>query len=158
MKKLSLMLSALCWLTIFLSGRLSARENAPVQGPNPNVVDEIFNMSPEELLNLPTRLTTGGDQGWLDTPGAAYLITQEEMRHSGHTHLAEQLRMVPGLMVSRQSSNSWAISTPSFEHDFADMQLVLQDGRELYSPSFGGVFSDVADLPGKEWSHPIGKW
>lgn len=147
MKNLSLIVSALCWIMFATISKLYAQDDEAEPVPNPNLVDEIFNMSPEELLNLPTRLTTGDDQGWLETPGAAYLITREELRKSGHTHLAEQLRMVPGMMVSRQASNSWAISTRSFEHTFADMQLVLQDGRELYTPSFGGVFWDVADLP-----------
>ena len=107
----------------------------------------VFDMSPAELLNLPTYLTTGESRGWLDTPAAAYMVTQSEMHQAGHRHLAEQLRMVPGVMVSRSAVNSWSISTRSFQNQFAGTQLVLQDGRETYTPTFGGVFWDTADLP-----------
>ncbi len=79
MKNLSLIVSSLCWIMFADNSKLCAQDEAE-PAPNPNLVDEIFNMSPEELLNLPTRLTTGDDQGWLETPGAAYLITREELR------------------------------------------------------------------------------
>jgi iron complex outermembrane receptor protein len=149
MKTRPLFLSVISWFMILYPLSLWSQGDEPADAPplDPKLVDEIFRRSPEEMLNLPTRLTTGDDQGWLETPAAAYILTQEDLLHSGHNHLAEQLRMVPGLMVSQHSSNAWAISTRSFEHVFADMQLVLQDGRELYSPTFGGVFWDQADLP-----------
>ena len=108
---------------------------------------KYFEMSAEELFGISIQLTTGSDQNWLRTPSAAYVLTHEEMMHSGHSHIAEQLRMVPGVMVSQTNSNTWAISTRSFQHFLADKQLMLQDGREIYSPTFGGVFWDTADLP-----------
>jgi len=126
---------------------LLAQEAPSPEIPNPGLVSEYFEMSPEELLNVSTTLTTGDAQDWMETPAAAYVITKEDMNLSGHNHIAEHLRQVPGLHVSQNSTNSWAISTRSFEHVFADMQLVLQDGREIFSPSFGGVFWDLADLP-----------
>ena len=51
------------------------------------------------------------------------------------------------MMVSQGSDNSWSVATRSFQHRFAKMQLVLQDGREIYNPMFGGVLWDVQDLP-----------
>jgi len=134
---------------ILLKPILSGQE--PTQevpdSPELELVQKYFEMSPQELLNLPTHLTTGAAKKWLRTPSATYLLTQEEMMQSGHKYIPEQLRMVPGIMLSHSSSNNWAISTRTFQNNFANMQLVLQDGREIYTPTFGGVFWETADLP-----------
>lgn len=111
------------------------------------LINEFFNKSPEELYQLSTYLTTGTGQGWLKTPAAAHIITREDMEDSGHNHIAEQLRMAPGLMVSQAIGTSWAISTRSFQSIFSNKQLVLQDGREIYSPIYGGVYWGQSDLP-----------
>ena len=71
-----------------------------------DLVDKYFSMSPEELLDLPTHLTIKSGQEWLETPAAAYILTQSDLQNSGHRHIAEQLRMVPGVMVSRSTGNS----------------------------------------------------
>lgn len=112
-----------------------------------DLVDKYFSMSTEDLFKMPTSLTTGSDYGWMETPAAAYVLTQQNLMDTGMNHIADQLRGVPGMMVSKSSVSSWAVSTRSFQHRFANMQLVLQDGREIYSPVFGGVIWDTADLP-----------
>lgn len=111
------------------------------------LIEKYFEMSPAELLNLPTRITTGSEQDWLKTPAAAYVITRGEILKSGHRHIAEVLRMAPGVMVSQSAADGWAVSTRTFQNLFANMQLVLQDGREIYTPAFGGVFWSTSDLP-----------
>lgn len=111
------------------------------------LINEYFTKSPAELYDLPTYLTTGTGQGWLKTPAAAHIITREDMLDSGHNHIAEQLRMAPGIMVSQALSDSWAVSTRSFQTLFSNQQLVLQDGREIYTPIYGGVYWGAADLP-----------
>lgn len=120
--------------------------------PEPNqqnllLIEKYFNMSPDELFNVSTDLLTGSDQDWLESPSATYLLTRDELLHSGHNRLAEQLRMVPGLMVAQTTNNIWAVSTRSFQQSIANNQLVLQDNREIFSPIFGGVFWETADLP-----------
>jgi len=147
MKHCYLLLICSCFTFSTLHTALTGQEAEDEDSPDTGLINKYFEMSPDELLNLPTRLTTGEEQGWLQTPAAAYLITQEDMLQSGHNHIAEQLRMVPGMKVSQTSGNTWAISTRSFQNAFADKQLVLQDGREIYTPSFGGVFWNLADLP-----------
>lgn len=119
----------------------------PAQKDPAALVQKYFSMTPEELFNVPTHLTISSGQDWLQTPAAAHILTQGDLENSGHTHLAEQLRMVPGVMVSQTAPASWSISTRSFQNLFAGNQLVLQDGREIYTPTFGGVFWDTADLP-----------
>lgn len=133
----------------FLLAPLAYAQEEPgkIQVPDKDIYAKYFDMTPEELLSLPTALTEGTDNSWLGTPAAAHVLTQADLMNSGHTQLAEQLRMVPGMMVSNSAGSSWAVSTRSFQHRFASMQLVLQDGREIYTPTFGGVFWGSADLP-----------
>ena len=128
--------------------QIQAQEGSgKTQVPNKEIYAKYFEMTPEELLSIPTALTEGTDKSWLRTPAAAHVLTQADLINSGKTQLADQLRMVPGMMVSNSAGSSWAVSTRSFQHRFASMQLVLQDGREIYTPTFGGVFWGSADLP-----------
>jgi iron complex outermembrane receptor protein len=78
---------------------------------------------------------------------AIFVITPEAIRRSGATNIPDLLRMVPGLDVARINANTWAVSTRGFNGRFSNKLLVLLDGRSVYTPTFGGVFWDVLDLP-----------
>jgi hypothetical protein len=77
---------------------------------------------------------------------AVFVITQQDIRHSGATNIPDLLRMVPGLDVAQINANTWAISARGFNHQFSDKLLVLIDGRAVYSPSFAGVNWDTQDV------------
>ena len=81
-----------------------------------------------------------------DAAAAIYVITDEDIRRSGATSIAEALRLAPGLEVARQDSHTWAISSRGFNDEFANQLLVLIDGRSVYTPLFAGVYWDVQDL------------
>ncbi|MBM4053244.1 MAG: hypothetical protein FJ264_00940 [Planctomycetes bacterium] len=72
-------------------------------------------------------------------------ITEEDIRRSGVTTIPELLRMVPGLNVAQIDTNRWAISSRGFNGRFANMLLVMIDGRSVYTPLFSGVYWDVQD-------------
>jgi iron complex outermembrane recepter protein len=55
--------------------------------------------------------------------------------------------MVPGMDVAQINSSTWAISARGLNSEFSNKLLVLVDGRNVYTPSFGGVFWDTLDLP-----------
>ncbi len=78
-----------------------------------------------------------------DTAAAVYIITQEDIRRSGATHIPDLLRMVPGLQVAQMDANKWAISSRGFNARFGNKLLVLIDGRSVYTPLFSGVYWDV---------------
>lgn len=131
------------------SPALAQGQGNGAQEPTPDIerLERLFDMDPVELLQLPTRLATGTEQGWLNTPAAAHILTREDLMNSGHRHVAEQLRMVPGMLVSKTPDSSWSVSTRSFQHRFSKLQLVLQDGREIHSTTFGAILWETADLP-----------
>jgi iron complex outermembrane receptor protein len=106
---------------------------------------DLTELSLEELMNIEVTSVSKKEEGLFDAPAAVYVITQEDIRRSGATSIAEALRMVPGVQVARIDANKWAISARGFNSQFANKLLVLIDGRSVYTPAFAGVFWDVQD-------------
>ncbi len=82
-----------------------------------------------------------------DSAAAVYVITQEELQRAGINTIPEALRMVPGMQVARVASNKWAISSRGFNGALANKQLVLIDGRSIYTPIFSGTYWDDQSTP-----------
>lgn len=100
-------------------------------------------LSLEELMNLEITSVAGLEQQVLRTPAAIDVITNEDIRRTGHRHVAGALRLSPGMFVGQTGSSRWAISPRGFNAIFANKTLVLMDGRRLYDPLHGGTFWDV---------------
>ncbi|MCZ7646649.1 MAG: TonB-dependent receptor [Planctomycetota bacterium] len=75
-----------------------------------------------------------------DAPAAVTVITPEDIERTGHRHLPELLRLVPGMHVGRLTANRWAVAARGFTNEFNSLQLVQMDGRSIYTPFFSGVF------------------
>jgi hypothetical protein len=59
--------------------------------------------------------------------------------------------MVPGVNVARVDANTWAISIRGFNGIYANKQMVLVDGRSVYTPAFSGVYWDqLNSMPPEE--------
>jgi iron complex outermembrane receptor protein len=96
-------------------------------------------------MNIAVSSAAKKDQKLGEVAAALYVITQEDLRRTGATSIADALRMVPGMEVAQINANSWAISARGFNSRFANKLLVLMDGRSVYTPLFSGVFWDVQD-------------
>ena len=107
---------------------------------------DLSMLSLEELLQVEVISVSRKPQTVPDSPAAVYVITQDEIRRSGHASIPELLRMVPGLHVARINSSSWAISARGFNGRFNNKMLVMIDGRTVFTSLFSGVFWDVQDL------------
>ena len=85
----------------------------------------------EALLNFDLEITTVSKkkQKLSEVASAVYIVTQEDIRRSGATHIAEVLRMVPGLNVARFDSNRWAISARGFDKEFSILFLMVFSGK-----------------------------
>ncbi|MGE0406077.1 MAG: TonB-dependent receptor plug domain-containing protein [Candidatus Korobacteraceae bacterium] len=84
------------------------------------------------------------EQVW-HTAAAIHVITQDDIRRSGATTIAEALRLAPGVQIARMDSNHWAIGIRGFANGFSKSVLVLIDGRSVYTPLFAGVFWGLQD-------------
>jgi len=99
----------------------------------------------ESLMEMSVSSVSKKTQPITNAAAAVFVITQEDIRRSGVTTIADALRMAPGIQVARIDSNKWAISSRGFNGRFSNKLLVLMDGRSLYTPYFLGVYWEVQD-------------
>ncbi|MEY2412667.1 MAG: iron complex outerrane recepter protein, partial [Acidobacteriaceae bacterium] len=129
-------------LAILLGTPCPAQEIAA----NESQENPLKQMSLEELGSVRvTSVKKAPEEIW-KTPAAIYVITQEQIRRSGATSIADALRLAPGVEVARISSTTWAIGMRGLQSNFSKSVLVLIDGRSVYTPLLAGVYWDVQDL------------
>lgn len=107
---------------------------------------DLTDLSLEDLMLVEVALVSRKQERLFNTPAAAYVLTQEDIRRSGATSIPEALRLVPGMVVARVDANKWAVSTRGHNGRFAQELLVLIDGRTVYTPLFSGVFWEMRDV------------
>jgi iron complex outermembrane receptor protein len=112
-------------------------------------VEDLGRLSIDELANLQITGVSRQPEPLSRVPAAVYVITNEDIRRSGATSVAEVLRLAPSLQVARLSSSTYAISARGFNHNTATANKlqVMIDGRVVYTPLYSGVFWDQQDVP-----------
>jgi iron complex outermembrane receptor protein len=108
---------------------------------------DLSQASLEDLMNIEVTSVSKKEQKLSRTGAAVFVITQDDIHHSGATNIPDLLRMAPGVNVARISANTWAISIRGFNSRYSDKVLVLVDGRSVYTASFSGVYWDQQDMP-----------
>src|SRR5262249_26128969 len=106
---------------------------------------DLKSLSLQQLAEI--EVTTVGKKGQeaFSSPAALGVITQDDIRRFGAPSIPEALRMVNGLEVARFNNTSYPISSRGFNITSANKMQVFMDGRSLYTPLFGGVFTDMLD-------------
>ena len=99
----------------------------------------------EDLVDMEITSVTKHPQLISETAAAVYVITREDIRRSGATSIPELLRLAPGVNVAQINASKWAVSARGFNGRMANKLLVLIDGRNIYSPTFSGVFWEAQD-------------
>lgn len=107
---------------------------------------DLTAMAFEELMDMEITSVSKKEEKLFTTPASVYVLSNEDIRRSGHQSIPEVLRMVPGIHVAKLDSNKWAITSRGFNSMYADKLLVLIDGRSVYTPLYSGVYWDVQDL------------
>jgi iron complex outermembrane receptor protein len=110
-------------------------------------IPDLMDRSLEDLMTIKVTSVSKTEQTLSRTASAVFVITAADIRRSGATNIPDLLRMVPGIDVAQINGNTWAISARGLNGRFSSVLLVLVDGRNVYTPTFGGVFWDVLDLP-----------
>lgn len=128
-------------------GLLSAAGGLHAAAPEADpALQRLRQLSLEELLNLEVVTVSKKEQRLADTAAAVSVLTGDDIRRSGVTHVAEALRFVPGVQVARLNAHQWAISVRGFNGIFANKLLVLVDGRSVYTPLSSGILWEYQDL------------
>ncbi len=104
---------------------------------------DLADLSLEELLNESVTSVSKREQRLADAAASIAVLSNEDLRRSGATTIADALRLVPGLNVGSVNANQWAISARGFNNLYANKLLVLVDGRAVYTPIFAGVYWDM---------------
>jgi iron complex outermembrane recepter protein len=131
-------------LTILL---LAATSLAQMQVASSNEGDKpLKQLSLQELAQIEVTTTSKEPVRANQTAAATYVVTDEEIRRSGATSIADALRLVPGVEVGRIDSHTWAVGMRGLQNNFSKSVLVLIDGRSVYTPLFAGVYWDVQDM------------
>ena len=115
--------------------------------PTAHAQADLSQISIEDLMNIKVTSVSKTEQKMSRAAAAIFVITQEDIHHSGATNIPDLLRMVPGLDVSQINANAWSVSSRGFNQQFTNKLLVLIDGRAVYSPLLGGVNWDTQDVP-----------
>lgn len=141
-------LSAALLLISFAGAAGAEDELEPSIQSTSELPEDLTEIGLEALLNFDLVVTSPGKkkQQLSDVASAVFVLSNEDIRRSGVTHIAEALRLVPGMNVARISSNKWAVSARGFNQLFANKLLVLLDGVSIYSPTTNGVYWETNEL------------
>jgi len=133
--------AALLAMLVMPSGTLHAQDSDRLLSPG-----DLKKLSIEELLDVSVTLVSKRPEKLSEAPSAIQVITSEDIRRSGATHLGDVLRLVSNVEVQQINSYAWVVSTRGFDQLFSNKLLVMIDGRTVYSPLDAGVFWDAQGI------------
>jgi iron complex outermembrane receptor protein len=108
---------------------------------------DITQKSLEDLMSIEVTSVSKKEQQTSQVAAAVFVISLEDIGHSGALNIPDLLRMVPGLEVAQIDGGKWAISARGFNGQYSNKLLVLVDGRTVYTPIFAGVYWDSQNVP-----------
>ncbi len=109
--------------------------------------ENFANLSLEELSDVRVVSVSKREERLGDAPASIFVISADDIRRSGARSLAEALRLAPNLHVARMPAGNYTITARGFAGNSANKQLVMIDGRSVYTPLLSGVSWDVHQLP-----------
>jgi iron complex outermembrane recepter protein len=103
-----------------------AKESSPQS--DQALIPELELIKEEETVSIASRY----EQPISKAPANVYVITDEDIRHSGATDIPTILRRVPGIEVMQMSGANFNVSARGGNQPFSNKMLVLVDGRSIY--------------------------
>lgn len=100
------------------------------------LIPELELIKEEETVSIASRY----EQPISQAPANVYVITDEDIRHSGATDIPTLLRRVPGFEVMQASGADFNVSVRGNNQLLANKTLVMVDGRSIYVDAQGSVF------------------
>lgn len=99
-------------------------------------IPELELIKEEETVSIASRY----EQPISQAPANVYVITDEDIRHSGATDIPTILRRIPGMEVMQMTGAEYNVSARGNNQLTANKMLVMVDGRSIYVDSQGLVF------------------
>ena len=110
-------------------------------------LDQLVNMSIEDLVNVKVTTLSKHEEKYMSTAGAVFVISNDDIRRSGARSIPDALRLAPGLQVSQTNMNQFQIGIRGQTDFFTDLLLVMVDGRPIYTTTFSGVWWVAQNYP-----------
>ena len=110
-------------------------EESSIQS-NQAPIPELELIKEEETVSIASRY----EQPISQAPSNVYVITDEDIRHSGATDIPTILRRVPGLDVMQTTGADFNVSARGNNQLTANKMLVMVDGRSIYVDAAGIVY------------------
>jgi len=123
-----------------------ADQTEPSNGVEPGAL-ALLDVPLEDLLTLESTSVAKKRQKVSESAAAVYVVTQEEIRRSSASTVADLLRVVPGVEVGQLSNGLTAVTIRGLNSRIASSLLVMVDGRSIYNSAASGVFWDQLLLP-----------
>ncbi len=123
----------------------------PLHAEETPSVEDLRDLSIEELSNLPVTSVSKSAQPLSEAPASIFVISADDIRRSGARTIPEMLRLAPNLFVARINPSDYVITARGFStsfdaQNFSNKLLVLIDGRSVYNPLFSGMYWDLQDV------------
>lgn len=106
------------------------------------IENDYFDMSLEDLINVEVVTASKKAQKIEEVPVPMYVITHEDLKIYGYTHIGEALKMVPGIEIIQGSDHDYQVSIRGLSttgYNVSNKVLFLINGRSVYNEVFGGV-------------------
>ena len=126
-------------LTTFASPAFSQQQSAQ---------EDLYDLSLEELMNVPINSASKKDETLFDAPLSSYTITRAEIDKAGSTSIMEALKLAPGVIVREQANGMYDIHIRGMENltrtngTFLKANaytLVMVDNRPVFNHGLGGT-------------------
>lgn len=144
------MKSFLLSMTLLLGSAVIA---AAQEQPTP--VDDYYELSLEDLMNIPIKSASKKNETLFDAPLSSYTITKSDIDKSGATSIMEALRLAPGVIVREQTNGVYDIHIRGFDNILQTSQtynkanvatLVMIDNRPVFNHNLGGTFWETLPI------------
>ena len=110
--------------------------------------EDLYDLSLEELMNVPINSASKKDETLFDAPLSSYTIRRTEIDKAGSTSIMEALRLAPGVIVREQANGMYDIHIRGMENltrtngTFLKTNaytLVMVDNRPVFNHGLGGT-------------------
>jgi len=115
--------------------------------------NDLMQLSLEELMNVTIYTASKREESLFDSPSASYVVTADDIKHSGVTNVADALRLAPGVNVARLDASHFAVSIRGLNGAFTNKLLVMIDGRTVYLEVFSGTLWSEQDVMLEDIKH-----
>jgi iron complex outermembrane receptor protein len=111
--------------------------------------EDLTGLELETLMQMDVEVTTAtrSAQSVYTVAAPIFVITAQDIRHSGASSVPEAIRLAPGVVVGQIDPGKWFVGMRGFAWQYANKALILLDGRGVYSPLNSSVYWNVLDIP-----------